>query len=165
MGQLRDFFLLKVLLLLSAMAGVAYLFFMKQYVFAALGFVVVFVFAVRWLGRQRKMVEEVLDFAEAVRYRDFTRRFVVRRPKSVEGKLLTAFNEINDVYKRISVDKEIQHQYLNKVINMLESAMIFYQEDTGKVIWINDAFKQLLRTPHLGNIRGLTKRHPELYEK
>lgn len=165
MGQLRDLFLLKVLLLLSAMAGVAYLLFMKQYVFAALGFVVVFVFAVRWLGRQRKMVEEVLDFAEAVRYRDFTRRFVVRRPKSVEGKLLTAFNEINDVYKRISVDKEIQHQYLNKVINMLESAMIFYQEDTGKVIWINDAFKQLLRTPHLGNIRGLTKRHPELYEK
>src|SRR5690606_2493355 len=37
--------------------------------------------------------------------------------------------------------------------------------DTGKVIWINDAFTQLLRTPHLGNIRGLTKRHPELSEE
>src|SRR5690606_7095795 len=63
------------------------------------------------------------------------------------------------------MDKEIQHQYLNKVLNMLDSAIIFYQEDTGKVMWINDAFKQLFRTPHIGNIRGLTKRHPELYEK
>lgn len=48
---------------------------------------------------------------------------------------------------------------------MLDSAIIFYNHDTGKVIWINDAFKQLFHTPHLGNIKGMQKRHEELYEK
>lgn len=165
MGRLRDFFFWKILFLQFTAIGVAYLSFQKWYLPATISFIVFFMLALRWLGKQRKLVEEVLDFSEAVRYRDFTRRFVVRRPKSAEGRLFAAFNDINDVYKRISMDKEIQHQYLNKVLNMLDSAIIFYQEDTGKVMWINDAFKQLFRTPHIGNIRGLTKRHPELYEK
>lgn len=165
MGRLRDFFFWKILFLLLISVGIAYLFFQKWYLPATISFIVLFLLAFRWLGKQRKLVEETLDFSEAVRYRDFTRRFVVRQPKSVEGRLFAAFNEINDVYKRISMDKEIQHQYLNKVLNMLDSAIIFYQEGTGKVMWINDAFKQLFRTPHIGNIRGLTKRHPELYEK
>lgn len=165
MGQLRDFFVLKLLLLLSLAVGVAYLFFVGWYLSGAIAFMVLFLIALRWLGEPRKLVKEVLDFAEAVRYRDFTRRFVVRKPKSAGGRLLTAFNDINEVYKRISVDKEIQHQYLTKVINMLDAAIIFYQEDTGKVMWINDAFKQLFQMPHTGNIRGLQKRHPELYEK
>lgn len=165
MGRVQDFFFWKILVLLFTAVGIAYLLFLKWYLLAAMGFVVLFLLAFRWLSRQQRLVEEVVDFSEAVRYRDFTRRFVVRHPKSVEGKLFTAFNEINDVYKRISVDKEIQHQYLNKVINMLDSAIIFYQEDTGKVMFINDAFKQLFRTPHIGNISGLLKRHPEVYEK
>ncbi len=165
MGRLRDFFFWKTLFLISVAVGTAYLFFQKWYLPATISFIVLFMLAFRWLGKQRKLVEEVLDFAEAVRYRDFTRRFVIRHPKSVEGRLFAAFNAINDVYKRISMDKEIQHQYLNKVLNMLDSAIIFYQENTGKVMWINDAFKQLFRTPHIGNIRGLMKRHPDLYEK
>lgn len=165
MGRLLDFFFWKLLLILVITVGIAYLFFQKWYLPAILTFIVLFVLAYRLLGQQRKLVKEVLDFSEAVRYRDFTRRFVIRRPKSVEGKLFSAFNDINEVYKRISMDKEIQHQYLNKVLNMLDSAIIFYQEDTGKVMWINDAFKRLFRTPHIGNIRGLMKRNPELYEK
>ena len=165
MGRRNDFFFWKIVILLGAAVGVAYLTFLTWYVFAAIGFVLLLLLAFRWMGEGQKLVKEVLDFAEAVRYRDFTRRFVIRHPHHTEGKLFTAFNEINDVYKRISMDKEIQHQYLNKVLNMLDSAIIFYQEDSGKVIWINDAFKQLFQTPHVGNIRGLTKRHPDLYEK
>src|SRR5690606_36029895 len=165
MGRLRDFFFWKVLFLLFVTVGIAYLCFLKWYLPAMVSFIVLLLLGFRWLGKQRKLIKELLDFSEAVRYRDFTRRFVIRNPKSAEGRLFAAFNAINEVYKRISMDKEIQHQYLNKVLNMLDSAIIFYQEDTGKVMWINDAFKQLFRTPHIGNIRGLTKRHPELYEK
>ncbi|TYR35967.1 HAMP domain-containing histidine kinase [Sphingobacterium phlebotomi] len=165
MGRLRDFFFWKVLFLLFVAVGIAYLCFLKWYLPAMVSFIVLLLLGFRWLGKQRKLIKELLDFSEAVRYRDFTRRFVIRNPKSAEGRLFAAFNAINEVYKRISMDKEIQHQYLNKVLNMLDSAIIFYQEDTGKVMWINDAFKQLFRTPHIGNIHGLTKRHPELYEK
>ncbi len=151
--------------MLGGATAIAFLLFLKVYVYAAGLFLLFFFVSYQWFRAEQKLVNHVLDFSEAVRYRDFTRRFAVNRVKSVEGKLFTAFNQINQVYKQISIDKEIQHQYLNKVINMLDSAIIFYQSDTGKVIWINDAFKQLFKTPHLGNIAGLTKRHQDLYEK
>ncbi|ULT27352.1 hypothetical protein KUH03_11740 [Sphingobacterium sp. E70] len=67
----------------------------------------------------------------------------MKNPKSVEGQLFRAFNQINETYKEISIKQEIQHQYLDRVINMLNSAIIFYEMDTGKVMWVNDAFKQL----------------------
>ncbi|MGE8376932.1 MAG: sensor histidine kinase, partial [Sphingobacterium sp.] len=79
--------------------------------------------------------------------------------------LFLAFNQINETYKEINIKQEIQHQYLDRVINMLNSAIIFYEMDTGKVMWVNDAFKQLFHLPHLGNIAGLKKKNPDLYEK
>ncbi|WDF68017.1 ATP-binding protein [Sphingobacterium oryzagri] len=159
------YFFLKIIFLSAVSVGIAYLLFQKLYLYSALLFFFWLIIGHRWFSAERKLLEHVLDFAEAVRYRDFTRRFAVKQPETMEGKLFSAFNQINQVYKQISIDKEIQHQYLNKVINMLDSAIIFYQADTGKVIWINDAFKQLFQTPHLGNIHGLTKRHQDLYEK
>ena len=165
MGKSSFFFFLKVGLLLVGCTGIAYLLFENYVLYAVLLFLVLFGIAYYWLSVERRLLSYVLDFAEAVRYRDFTRRFVVKNPRTVEGRLFTAFNDINSVYKRISIDKEIQHQYLNKVINMLDSAIIFYEAGSGKVVWINDAFKQLFNTPHLGNIKGLIKRHQELYEK
>src|SRR5690606_11498996 len=109
--------------------------------------------------------KQLVEFAEAVKYHDFTRRFVVKNPKTEQGQLFTAFNQINSTYKEISIEKEIQHQYLDRVINMLNSAIIFYQLDNGKVMWVNDAFKQFFHMPHLGNIAALKKKHAELYEK
>ncbi|WP_392470860.1 sensor histidine kinase [Sphingobacterium cellulitidis] len=116
-------------------------------------------------SRHRFLLKQMVEFSEAVKYRDFTRRFVVKSEKTAEGKLYSAFNQINDVYKNISIDQALQHQYLNKVINMLDTAIIFYDADSGKVIWLNDAFKDLFQVPHLGNISGMEKRHPELYQK
>lgn len=158
-------FFIKITCLLVITIATAFLLFDKHYVYAVLLFIVLIVLAHQWLQEERKLINHVLDFSEAVHYRDFTRRFVVKHPKTTEGRLFAAFNEINEVYKQISVDKEIQHQYLTKVINMLDSALLFYKVDTQQVIWINDSFKQLFQTPHLGNLRGLVKRHPELYEK
>ena len=165
MTKLGVYFFLKTTVIAIAAVAIAYVIFLKFYLYASLLFILFLLVVHRWLGSERKLVSHVVDFSEAVRYRDFTRRFAVKKPDTMEGKLFLAFNNINQVYKQISIDKEIQHQYLNKVINMLDSAIIFYQADSGKVIWINDAFKQLFQTPHLGNIRGLIKRHEDLYEK
>src|SRR5699024_2797784 len=49
------------------------------------------------------------------------------------------------------------------IINMLDAAILFYHADSGKVELINEAFKNLFETPHLGNITGLKKRNPDLY--
>src|SRR5690606_5749852 len=158
-----DFF--KMLLLLALAVGIAYLGFEGYYLYAGLIFFALVIFAHRLFYKHRFLIKQLLEFSEAVKYRDFTRRFVVKDKKSVDNQLYSAFNQINEVYKNISIDQALQHQYLNKVINMLDTAIIFYHADTGKVIWLNEAFKDLFQVPHLGNITGMNKRHPELYQK
>lgn len=160
---ITDFF--KMLLLIVLAIGIAFLIFKGFYLYAGLGFFFLLIFSFRMFSRHRFLLKQMVEFSEAVKYRDFTRRFVVKSEKTAEGKLYSAFNQINDVYKNISIDQALQHQYLNKVINMLDTAIIFYDADSGKVIWLNDAFKDLFQVPHLGNISGMEKRHPELYQK
>lgn len=158
-----DFF--KVFLLLVLATVVAYFGWKGYYWYAGLSFFVLVIFAYRLFSKYRRLIKQLLEFSEAVKYRDFTRRFVVKHDQSVEGQLHTAFNQINEVYKSISRDQALQHQYLNKVINMLDTAIVFYHADTGKVIWLNEAFKELFQLPHLGNISGMDKRHPDLFQK
>ena len=160
---IADFF--KMLFLMALAVGIAFLIFKGFYLYAGLGFFFLLVLSYRMFSKHRFLLRQMVEFSEAVKYRDFTRRFVVKREKSVEGQLYAAFNQINDVYKNISIDQALQHQYLNKVINMLDTAIIFYHAESGKVIWLNEAFKDLFQVPHLGNISGMEKRHPELYIK
>jgi len=160
---IADFF--KVLALLSLAVGIAYLIFIGYYSYALLLFLITFYLAYRFVANHRFLVKQLLEFSEAVKYRDFTRRFVVKNNRSTEGKLFQAFNQINEIYKNISIDQALQHQYLNKVINMLDTAILFFHADSGKVIWVNDAFKSLFQVPHLGNIAGLQRRNADLYEK
>lgn len=160
---IADFF--KVLALLSLAVGIAYLIFLGYYSYALLLFLITFYLAYRFVASHRFLVKQMLEFSEAVKYRDFTRRYVVKNNQSTEGKLYQAFNQINEIYKNISIDQALQHQYLNKVINMLDTAILFFHADTGKVIWVNDAFKSLFQVPHLGNIAGLQRRNADLYEK
>ncbi|MDF2476806.1 MAG: ATP-binding protein [Sphingobacterium sp.] len=156
---------IKVILLLAASVAGAYLLMKHEYVQATLVFCMMLYLGFNLYGQYNFLERQLVEFAEAVKYRDFTRRFLVKNPKSTEGQLFTAFNQINETYKEISIKQEIQHQYLDRVINMLNSAIIFYEMDTGKVMWVNDAFKQLFHLPHLGNIAGLKKKNPDLYEK
>ncbi|KKX49247.1 MULTISPECIES: sensor histidine kinase [Sphingobacterium] len=161
----RFFNLVKLLILLAGCVIDAFLVFKGFYTYAVLIFILLACLAYSIYQQIHFLSQQVVEFSEAVKYHDFTRRFVVKNAKSTEGRLFTSFNQINDTYKEISMDKEIQHQYLDRVINMLNSAIIFYQLDNGKVMWVNDAFKQLFHMPHLGNISALKKKHEELYEK
>lgn len=120
MGKLGFFLFFKITLLLLCGTGVAYLALLGYWLYAIISFLIIVVLAYQWFNLERRLLNHVLDFAEAVRYNDFTRRFAVKDKKSTESKLFSAFNTINQVYKQISIDKELQHQYLNKVINMLD---------------------------------------------
>lgn len=104
----------------------------------------------------------MFDFAESTKYHDFNRTYPQRKKGNLEGSLFEAFNRINAEFKNIHSETEVQNQYLNRVINMLDSGIIFYEADSGNVIWINEAFKELFNTPHLGNIKALQKRNADL---
>lgn len=154
-----------IIALFGCAIGVAYFAFKENYFYSFFLLLIAIYFLFQIITQQKRIIQQIYEFAEAVKYRDFTRRHPVKNKKGIEAVLYHSFNEINQVYKTIRTEQEVQNQYLSKVINMLDSAIIFYHAESGKVEWINEAFKTLFETPHLGNIHALEKRNPDLYAK
>ncbi|GAA4803496.1 sensor histidine kinase [Olivibacter ginsenosidimutans] len=114
---------------------------------------------------QLRAYRELEEFAEAARYRDFTRFFPLQHAGPEIRPLRGAFNEINGVFKRISSERETQYQYLQKILEVVNTAILSYDEQTGKIVWINEAFKELFNIPYISYLEGLHKRNPDLYQQ
>ncbi|RFM25894.1 sensor histidine kinase [Deminuibacter soli] len=113
----------------------------------------------------RKSQEEVEQFVESVRYRDFSRNFDVKQAPLELRALRKGFNDINATFKHISRERETQYQYLQKILELVDTGIISYEMETGEISWLNESFKRLMGIPYLKNIQALDKRDPNLYEE
>lgn len=103
------------------------------------------------------------DFFESVKYRDFSRWFNDKTGPEDMRQLYKGFNEVNKTIKQINKEKEAQHLYLKKILEMVDTAIIAYEISTGNVLWINDAFMEMLKVPAFKKMTFLENRKPELY--
>ena len=113
----------------------------------------------------KKIVSEFQDLVETIRYRDFSRRFYNRRAPYYIQMMHKGSNEICDVITAINREKEMQYQYLQKIIELVDTGILSYCMDTGEILWINRALKDLLGIPTLKNFHSLEKRNEPLYER
>lgn len=113
----------------------------------------------------KKIQEEVKQFVENVHYRDFTRSFNVKHSPLELQPLRQSFNDINDAFKVISNEKETQVQYVQKILEMVDTGIISYEEESGEVMWMNESLKKLLQLPYLKTIHSLSKRDWKLYHE
>lgn len=104
------------------------------------------------------------DFFESVKYRDFSRWFVENKGPQDMQLLSRGFNEVNRTVKEINAEKETQYVYLQKILEMVDVGIIAYNLESGKVLWANDSFKDILDFPAFKNISFVAKRRPILYE-
>lgn len=111
---------------------------------------------------QRKAQDEVNQFVESIHYRDFSRHFDVRKAPNELKPLRKGFNEINTTFKLISRERETQYHYLQKILELVDTGLLSYEQETGETGWINEAFKNLIGVPYLKTIHSLEKREPEL---
>jgi len=74
------------------------------------------------------------------------------------------FNEICDVITAVNREKEIQYQYLQKIIELVDTGILSYRLDTGDVLWMNRSLKDLLHIPTLKNFSALQQRNEPLFE-
>lgn len=153
------------LFLFACAIAIAYFLFAQEYFYAGLLFLPGLYFLIQIIRQQHFLQKQFREFSEAVKYRDFTRRYTIKNKTKSEKELFSSFNQINSIFKEISSEKEIQHQYLSEIINMLDAAILFYHVESGRVKLINEAFKTLFETPHVGSIQGLEKRNPDLFQK
>jgi len=113
---------------------------------------------------QKKAQDEVTQFVESIHYRDFSRHFDVRKAPTELKPLRKGFNEINSTFKLISRERETQYHYLQKILELVDTGILSYDNETGETGWINEAFKKIMGIPYLKTIHSLEKREPELYK-
>src|SRR6266498_2798126 len=113
----------------------------------------------------KKAQDEVEEFVESVHYRDFSRYFDVKHAPLELQPLRKGFNDINTTMKVISKEKETQYQYLQKILELVDTGILSYEMETGEVVWMNESLKKLLQIPYLKTIHSLSKRDWNLYHE
>jgi two-component system, NtrC family, nitrogen regulation sensor histidine kinase NtrY len=106
---------------------------------------------------------ELSQFIEAVQYRDFSLQFTEKNAPVSVRQLRRAFNQINSTFKQLSSEREEQYQYLQKILELVDTGILSYNQ-TGEVGWINESFKRMLNVPYLRNISALEKRENAVYQ-
>jgi len=113
----------------------------------------------------REAQVELNQFVESIHYRDFSRNFDVKHAPADLQSLRKGFNEINSTFKVISKEKETQYQYLQKILELVDTGILSYKHEGGEVLWMNETLKKMLGLPYLKTIHSLHKRDEELYKQ
>src|SRR6185436_13409907 len=112
----------------------------------------------------KKAKDEIEQFVESVHYRDFSRYFDMKHAPVELKPFRKGFNEINSTFKVIIREKETQHQYMQKILELVDTGIICYEEESGEIIWMNESVKNILGIPYLKTISYLKKRDEDLHE-
>lgn len=127
--------------------------------------VLVVIFALRNLFKfTTKRHKEIYNFFEFVKYRDFTQWFNEASGSKDIRELHKGFNEVNQTIRDIKKEKETQYIYLQKILELIDTGIVAYSIETGKVLWINDSFKKILHVPTLKSIDFVKKRNQKIYK-
>ncbi|GAA4307129.1 HAMP domain-containing sensor histidine kinase [Compostibacter hankyongensis] len=153
---------LRVLLLFLTLLGIAFLVVNREWPYAVYATPLVVLQLVYFFRLHKKVREEMEEFVEAVHYRDFTRHFAWKHSPMEVRALRKGFNAINEAFKTISRERETQYQYLQKILELVDTGILCFETKTGQVIWMNESFRQLLGIPYLKNIRLLERRSKDL---
>src|SRR5215475_9942561 len=152
----------RVLLLFVTLSTAAFLLVKELYPYLLLAIPVIIYQVVEFYRFQRKAHNELEQFVESVHYRDFSRYFDVKHAPAEIQPLRKGFNEINTTFKIISKEKETQYQYLQKILELVDTGILSYEEKSGEIVWMNESLKKMLQLPYLKTIYSLGKRDESL---
>ncbi len=98
--------------------------------------------------------KELARFLQSIRYSDFSQSFAHSKLGKSHKELNDAFNEVILEFQRTRTEKEEQYRFLQTVIHHVGIGLISFNQD-GKIEFVNNAAKKLLKIPYLQNILSL----------
>jgi two-component system nitrogen regulation sensor histidine kinase NtrY len=104
---------------------------------------------------------KLTSFLQALKQNDFSVTFYENK-RSDDYDLHRAFNQLNETFKLLRLEKESQHQFLQVVVSTAAVPMICFEEGTEEVYLINDACKNLFGIPFLQKVKALWRVDPTL---
>ena len=155
----------RVLLLFGMLCLAAFIIMKEMYMYGVFILPVLIFQVMDFYRFHRKAQDEVEQFVESIHYRDFSRYFDVKHAPLELQPLRKGFNEINTTFKVMSKEKETQYQYLQKILELVDTGILSYEHATGEIGWMNESFKRLLGIPYLKTIHSLEKRDANLYKE
>src|SRR5438067_5296455 len=156
--------LIRVVLMFVTLTGASFLLVKGLFLYEIIVLPIIFYQVVDFFNYHKKAQLEVEQFVESVHYRDFSRYFDVKHAPLELQPLRKGFNEINTTLKVISKEKETQYQYLQKILELVDTGILSYEEKTGLVVWMNESLKRMMQVPYLKTIHSLARRDEELYK-
>src|SRR5881398_146823 len=141
--------LVRVLFLFITLSLSSFLLVKQWYVYILIAKTVVIYHLIYVFRFQKKAQYELNEFVESVHYRDFSRYFDVKHAPIELQSLRQGFNEINTTFKVISKEKETQYQYLQKILELVDTGILSYKQENGEVVWMNETLKNMLSVPYL----------------
>jgi len=156
---------IRVVLLFITLSTASFLIVKEWYVYLLIVVPIIIYQLIDFYRFHKKAHDELEQFVESIHYRDFSRSFDVKHAPVEIQPLRQGFNEINTTFKVISKEKETQYQYLQKILELVDTGIISYEEESGQIVWMNESLKRMLQLPYLKTIHSLAKRDDTLYKQ
>ncbi len=155
--------LIRISLLFAMLACTSFMIIKGTVVYLVVMLPILIVQLIDFYRFNRKAQDEVQQFVESVHYRDFSRHFDVKHAPMELQPLRKGFNDINTTFKLISRERETQYQYLQKILELVDTGILSYEHKTGEISWMNESLKKMLAIPYLKTIHSMDKRDHLLY--
>ena len=155
--------LIRVLFMFLTLSAASYLLVKSLYPYLASLVPIIIAQLVDFYNFHRRAQSEVEQFVESIHYRDFSRHFEVKDAPLELQSLRQGFNEINSTFKVISRERETQYQYLQKILELVNTGILSFEHKSGEIGWMNESFKTMLGVPYLKTIHSLERRDNALY--
>ncbi len=97
---------------------------------------------------------DIRGFLQSLLQRDFTTHYEQTGRGKTYDELYETFNNISDVFKKISAEKEIQHKYLEMLVEHVRVSILSIDADE-KVHLVNQALRDLLKRNIVSNLSSL----------
>lgn len=156
--------LIRVMLMMAFTLALAYVLVRTGWFFTPLVLGILLLLTVISLIRYaEKTNAELTHFLLSIKQSGFTNIFKGTEKGANQAALSRAFNEVIDEFRKISIEKESQYQYLRTLNENIGVSILSFTSD-GMVELANPAAKNLLKKPYIRRIQDIELIDPLLYK-
>jgi nitrogen fixation/metabolism regulation signal transduction histidine kinase len=156
--------LIRLLLLMISLTLVCYCLVTEHYLRSAYAGALVCILLAEFFFFITRFTRHITAFIQSVQERDFSIRFPENSGDKLFSTLYSSLNNLTALFKKISLEKEIKHRYLETLVSHISFGVISYDEE-GKVMLVNQAFLKLSRASHLNTLSQLQLKNSPLFEE
>lgn len=110
-----------------------------------------------------KTNSEIASFLLNIKYDDYTATYTTQEPDQSFKQLYGAFNTITDKFRDIRQEKEAQFQYLQAIVEHVDTGLICFDRD-GRTLLMNRALQRLLHKSYFPDMNAVQRFNPALHE-